>query len=87
MIGECQDILEQLGAKRAELSYVANSLVNPLEGDRRQAFYFLGRQFFPEESGLRSENDLTRRNAAVTAWQEFAAKIAEDAAAPFPSGD
>jgi hypothetical protein len=85
LMREAQDLVERLGAKRAELSYVANGLVEPLGGDRRQAFYFLGRQFYPEESSMRSENDLTRRDFAVAAWMQFAESIAKDAATPFPA--
>jgi hypothetical protein len=86
LMGEVQDLVERLGAKRAELSFVANSLINPQEDDRRQATYLLSREFFPEEGGLRSPNDLTRRNAALAALAEFAEAITKDAATPIPRG-
>jgi chromosome segregation ATPase len=84
LMRECQDLVEELSAKRAALNYVANSLVDPFEGDRRAAFHYFGRQLFPEEAGLRSEFDLTRRNAALAAWTQFAENITKDATAPFP---
>jgi hypothetical protein len=83
---ECQNLVEQLGAKRAELSYVANGLVNPLEAERRDASFFLGQHLWPEEGGLKSGNDLTRRIAALAAWQTFTARIEVDASTQFPRG-
>jgi chromosome segregation ATPase len=85
LMREAQDLVERLGAKRAELSYVSNSLVNPMEGDRREAFFFLNRPAYPEESGLKSKNDPARRDAALASWAQFAERITQDASAQFPS--
>jgi hypothetical protein len=83
---ECQDLVERLSAARAALNYAANSLIDPMSDERRQAFYFFGRApLFPEESGLVSDNDLTKRNEALAAWSRFADAIAQNAQAPFPS--
>ena len=88
LMREAQALVEQLGAKRAELSYVANSLVNPLEGDRREASFFLNQHLlWPEEGGLKSGNDLTRRDGALAAWTQFADAITRDATVPFPGSD
>jgi hypothetical protein len=83
---EAQALVERLAAKRAELKYVAWNLLDPYShgDDRRRAEFFLSRQAYPEESGLISENDPTRRNAAIAAWQEFATQIAADATTPCP---
>jgi hypothetical protein len=88
LISEAQDLVERLGAVRAALGFVVRHLVDGLAhgDDRRRAESFLNRPAYPEESGLWSENDQTRRNAALAAWTQFAAKIAEDAATPFPTG-
>ena len=87
LIGECQDLVERLGAARASLRYVAGNLLDHYSqgDDRRRAESFLCRPAYPEESGLLSENDQTRRNAALAAWTKFAEDIVTDASAPFPT--
>ena len=89
-MGDAQNLVEQLGAKRTELSYVAGNLIDGMiahADDRRAADSFLNWHLWPEELGFRSENDLTRRDAALAAWTQFADAITKDAATPFPSGD
>ena len=86
LLAEAQDLVERLGAKRAELKFVSWELVDPY-GDvatRREIESFLNHEPYPEESGLRTKNNPTRRNAAIAAWQKFAAEIVADAAAPVP---
>jgi hypothetical protein len=88
LLAEGQDLVERLGAKRAELRFVSWNLVDPLADGgaiRRQVESFLNREPYPEESGLRTQNDPTRRNAALAAWQRFATAVTTDAAAPVPA--
>jgi hypothetical protein len=81
---EAQALTELLIAKRAEIKFVSSSLLDPYGNDQRQATIFLTRFSFPSEQGLLTEDDLTKRNAAVSAWTQFADAIATDASAPFP---
>jgi hypothetical protein len=85
LVREAQDLVELLIAKRAELNFVSSTLVEPMGNDRRQAYYFLNRQSFPEEQGLKTDNDLSRRDAAIGQWQLFTEVITKDANTPFPS--
>ena len=86
LMREAQDLVERLGAARASLHYVAGNLLDPFAhgDDRRRAKSFLNRPAYPEELGLRSENDQTRRNGALAAWMQFAEAITKDATVPFP---
>jgi hypothetical protein len=86
LMREAQDLVERLGAKRAELRFVAWNLLDPYRhaDDRRRAESFLSRPAYPEESGLMTENDPTRRNGAIAAWQAFATQITADATTPCP---
>jgi hypothetical protein len=86
LMREAQLATEQLIAARAALNYVANGpLTDWYSNDRRQASIFLTRFSFPSEQGLRTEDDLTKRNAAIAQWQAFAQRIETDASAEFPS--
>ena len=76
---------EQLIAVRAELNFVSLSLINSYADERRQATLFLGRFSFPSEQGFRTEDDLTKCNAAIAQWQAFAQRIETDASAEFPT--
>jgi hypothetical protein len=86
LLAEAQDLVERLGAKRAELRFVGRNLVNPVAAAAtcRQITFFLDRDPYPEEAGLLTKNDPARRNAAIAAWEKFAADIAVDPAAPVP---
>jgi hypothetical protein len=86
LLAEAQDLVERLGAKRAELRFTSWNLLDSVNdaATRRQVDFFLGREPYPEENGLLTKNDPTRRNAAIAAWQKFAADIVKDAAAPVP---
>jgi hypothetical protein len=86
LLAEGQDLVERLGAKRAELRFVASNLVDPYSDSatRRQIEFFLNREPYPEENGFLTKNDTTRRNAAISAWEKFAAEIVKDAATPVP---
>ena len=87
LMHEAQALTELLIAKRAELNFVANgSLTDSYSNDRRQASMFLTRFSFPSEQGLRTEDDLTKRNVAIAQWQAFAQRIETDASAEFPTG-
>jgi hypothetical protein len=57
---------------------IARNLVDGIAhgDDRRRAESFLNRPAYPEESGLWSENDQTRRNTVLAAWTQFAEAIA-----------
>jgi hypothetical protein len=86
LMHEAQALTELLIAKRAELNFVANGpLTGSFSNDQRQASMFLTRFSFPSEQGLRTEDDLTKRNAAIAQWQAFAQRIETDASAEFPS--
>ena len=68
LVAECQGIIELLLAKRAELNLVSSSLVDSYADERRRAFNFLNCMLaFPRRGGLRTEDDLTKRNAALAA--------------------
>jgi hypothetical protein len=83
---EAQALTELLIAKRAELNFVANGpLTDSYSNDRRQASMFLTRFNFPSEQGLRTEDDLTKRNTAIARWEAFAQRIETDASAEFPT--
>ena len=45
----------------------------------------LGALAFPSEQGFRTEDDLTKCNAAIAQWQAFAQRIETDASAEFPT--
>jgi hypothetical protein len=85
LVAECQGIIELLLAKRAELNFASSSLVDSYADERRRAFNFLNCMTFPEEGGLRTDTDLSRRNAALAAWTQFADRITQDASAEFPT--
>jgi hypothetical protein len=61
------------------------SLIDSYADERRQATLFLGRFSFPSEQGFRTEDDLTKCNAAIAQWQAFAQRIETDASAEFPT--
>jgi hypothetical protein len=86
LLREAQDLTERLAATRGALKYVAWNLLDPYShgDDQLRVESFLSRPPHPEESGLRSENDPTRRNAALAGWAQFAEAINKDANAPFP---
>ena len=44
-----------------------------------------GWRLFPEEQGLKTDSDLSKRDAAIAAWAQFAERITQDANAPFPA--
>jgi hypothetical protein len=86
LVHEVQAATETLVAKRAALNFVSSALLDPYGDEQRQASFCLIRLApFPEEQGLKTDSDLSKRDASIAAWQEFAAKIAEDAATPFPA--
>jgi chromosome segregation ATPase len=84
LMHEVQAIIEQLLAKRAALSFVSSTLTDPYSSERRRAHNFLNLMSFPEEGGLRTATDLTLRDSAVAAWQNFAAQITQNANTPLP---
>jgi len=85
LMREAQLATEQLIAIRAALNYVADGkLTNEYGNDRRQAYMFLTRLSFPSEQGLRTEDDLTKRDAAIAAWAQFAERITRESDVAFP---
>ena len=84
LVAECQGIIELLLAKRAELNLVS-SLIDSYADERRRAFNFLNCMSFPEEGGLKTDTDLTKRTAAIEAWTQFADRITQDASAEIPT--
>jgi hypothetical protein len=83
---EAQVLTELLIAKRAELNFVANGpLTDWSSNDRRQASVLLSRFSFPNEQSLLTEDDLTKRDAAIAQWTRFSEVITQDANASFPS--
>ena len=86
LLAEAQDLVERLGAKLAELRFTSWNLLDSVNDavNRRQVDFFLSREPYPEENGLLTKNDPTRRNTAIVAWQKFAAEIVKDAAVSVP---
>ncbi len=86
LMRDAQIVTEQLIAVRAALNFVANGpLTDSYSNDRRQASMFLTRFSFPSEQGLRTEDDLTKRDAAIARWQALAQRIETDASAELPT--
>jgi hypothetical protein len=85
LVHEVQAATETLIAKRAALNFVSSALLDPYGDERRQASLSLNKGgSFPEEQGLKTDNDLSRRDAAIGQWQLFAEAITKDAGAPIP---
>ena len=86
LTSEVEAATETLVAKRAALNFVSSELIDWSWDERRQAAFCLTRVApFPEEQGLRTDSDLSKRDAAIASWQGFAEAITQDARAQFPS--
>ena len=67
LMREAQDRVERLGAARTALKFVSWNLIDwtAHSDDRRRVESFFNREMFPEEGGLQTTNDLTRRTAVL----------------------
>jgi chromosome segregation ATPase len=85
LMDRCEALRVEMIACRAALGFVASSLVNPLENDRRQAYFYLGRGVLDEEMGLVTSADMSLRNETLKSWSKFSQEITVSADTPFPS--
>ena len=85
LMDRCEALRVEMIACRAALGFVASSLVNPRENDRRQAYFYLGSGVLDEEMGLVTSADMSLRNETLKSWSKFSQEITVSADTPFPA--